>query len=121
MIGLTVPVMVLGEAVYVVLPTGSGSAVLMYKSIRYNNDIIQKPSCETPAKAKIFVAPVRMLGGRASPLTPIAGISTFAVDNGDGTWTVKGQVKTAGDATVEDPQGISMIVETYCCTNDLCN
>ncbi len=116
---------VLAEAVYIVSPpAGSGRAALMYKSIMYCNDIIKKPACDAPMTPRIFVTPVRMLGGTdgiESPLVPIAGVSAYAVDNGDGTWTVKGQVKTAGDATIEDRKGVAMIVETYCCANDLCD
>lgn len=113
------------EAVYIVSPPQDSSrAALMYKSVRYSNEIIPKPTCDPPMIPKIFVTPVRMLGGIdgiKNPLVPIAGVSTYAVDTGDGTWTVRGQVKTAGDATIEDPRGVAMIVETYCCMNELCD
>jgi len=112
---------VCAEAVYIIPPSADSGALLMYKSVHYSNETLAKPSCDPSMAPKIFVTPVRMLGGTRSPITPIAGVSTYAVDNGDGTWTVKGQVKTSGDSTIEDPQGIAMIVETYCCTNDLCN
>lgn len=115
----------LAEAVYIVSPpVEAGRAALMYKSVMYSNDILKKPACDAPMAPRIFVTPVRMLGGTdgiENPLIPIAGVSAYAVDNGDGTWTVKGQVKTVGDATIEDRRGVAVIVETYCCINDLCD
>ncbi|MBP7528350.1 MAG: hypothetical protein KA801_10510 [Syntrophorhabdaceae bacterium] len=109
------------EAVYIIPPAGDGSIILMYKGIHYSGNVITKPACYPSMHQRIFVTPVRMLGGYGDPLNPIAGVSTFAIDNGNGSWTIRGQVKTAGSLTIEAADAIAMIVELYCCVDINCN
>jgi len=109
------------EAVYIIPPTGDNGVVLMYKGIHYSGNVITKPACYPSMYQRIFVTPVRMLGGYGDPLNPIAGISTYAIDNGNGSWTIRGQVKTAGSLTIEAADAIAMIVELYCCVDTNCN
>ncbi|MDD3845063.1 MAG: hypothetical protein PHC90_01740 [Syntrophorhabdaceae bacterium] len=110
------------EAVYIVPPLSeSGGAVLQYKGVHYSGTVLQKPSCDPGMTAKIFVTPVRMLGGTSTTIVPIAGVSTYATDNGNETWTVRGQVKTADNGYTESSSAIALIAEVYCCVNELCN
>ncbi len=109
------------EAVYIIPPAPESGAVLKYKSVHYSGTVLQKPSCDPGMTAKIFVTPVRMLGGASTAIVPIAGVSTFATDNGDGKWTVRGQVKTSDNGYTEYSGAIALIVEIYCCVNELCN
>ncbi|OPY03751.1 MAG: hypothetical protein A4E60_00048 [Syntrophorhabdus sp. PtaB.Bin047] len=109
------------EAVYIIPPAPESSAVLKYKSVHYSGTILDKPSCDPGMTAKIFVTPVRMLGGSSTTIVPIAGVSTFATDNGNGKWTVRGQVKTADNGLLEDSSAIVLVVEVYCCFNEFCS
>ncbi len=109
------------EAVYIIPPAPESGAVLKYKSVHYSGASLDKPSCDPGMTAKIFVTPVRMLGGPSTTIVPIAGVSTFATDNGNGKWTVRGQVKTADNGLLEDSSAIVLVVEVYCCVNELCN
>lgn len=109
------------EAVYIIPPAGDGGIVLMYKGIHYSGNVIAKPACYPSMYQRIFVTPVRMLGGYGDPLNPIAGISTYAIDNGNGSWTIRGQVKTAGSLTIEAADAVAMTVELYCCVDTDCN
>jgi|GEM_PF-1722101 len=109
------------EAVYIIPPVPEGGAVLKYKSVHLSGTVLDKPSCDAGMTARIFVTPVRMLGGSSTTIVPIAGVSAFATDNGNGKWTVRGQVKTADNGLLEDGNAIVLVVEAYCCVNDLCN
>ncbi len=109
------------EAVYIIPPAPESGAVLKYKSVHLSGTVLDKPSCDPGMTAKIFVTPVRMLGGSSTTIVPIAGVSTFATDNGNGKWTVRGQVKTADNGLLEDGGAIVLVVEVYCCVNELCN
>ncbi len=112
---------VLAEAVYIIPPAPESGAVLKYKSVHHSGTVLDKPSCDTGMTARIFVTPVRMLGGSSTTIVPVAGVSAFATDNGNGKWTVRGQVKTADNDLMEDGNAIVLIVEVYCCVNELCN
>jgi len=109
------------EAVYIVPPVPESGAVLKHKSVHYSGTVLQKPSCDPGMTAKIFVTPARILGGTSTTIVPIAGVSTFATDNANGTWTVRGQVKTSDNGYTEYSGAIALIVEIYCCVNELCN
>ncbi|NLT22158.1 MAG: hypothetical protein GXX82_03840 [Syntrophorhabdus sp.] len=108
------------EAVYIIPPAPESGAVLKYKSVHLSGTVLDKPSCDPGMTAKIFVTPVRMLGGSSTTIVPIAGVSAFATDNGNGKWTVRGQVKTADNGLLEDGGAIVLVVEVYCCVNELC-
>lgn len=110
------------EAVYIIPPAADNGAVLMYKSVHHNGARIMKPSCGPSMTPRIFVTPVRMLGRISdNTITPIAGVSAYAVDNNDGSWTVKGEVRTVASAVIEGQETISMVVELYCCVKDSCD
>lgn len=109
------------EAVYIIPPVPESGAILKYKSVHVSGTILDKPLCDPGMTAKIFVTPARMLGGSSTTIVPIAGVSAFATDNGNGKWTVRGQVKTADNVLLEDGSAIVLVVEVYCCVNELCN
>lgn len=110
-----------GEAVYIVPPTSAGgTAELKYQSICGPGTIVAKPTCST-GNPYIFVFPVYMKGGITTNIYAMTGVSTFATDNGNGTWTIRAQVKDARDALWEDPLAIQTIVQVWCCANADCS
>lgn len=110
-----------GEAVYIIPPAAATStAQLRSQTVRSPGDIVAKPVC-TSGTAYIFVYPVYMVGGITSNIYAITGISTFAVDNGNGTWTVRAQVKDARNSLWENPLAIKTITQIWCCANADCS
>jgi len=110
------------EAVYIVPPTSSagGTAELKYQSVCGPGTVVTKPTCST-GDPYIFVFPVYMKGGITTSIYAMTGVTTFATDNGNGTWTVRAQVKDARDALWEDPLAIQTIVQVWCCANADCS
>lgn len=107
---------VFAESVYIVEPNPK---IPQYKSIVAPDTVIPKPSCPSGWVQSIFVTPVIFAAYGASTnwyLNVISVVKTWAVDNGDGTWTAKIFLKdNKGNIFQGSTDYLRVMVETMCC------
>lgn len=106
------------SSIMIVAGGGSSSsadpAAIKYTNIVPSGTVITKPTCTAGYDARIFVAPVRFIGGTSTTLVDISGVSTYAVSNG-ATWTVTGQIKDSSATTYTAAETLQLLVFTRCC------
>lgn len=104
------------ESVYIVEPNPK---IPQFKAIVPPDTVIPKPTCPSGWVGSIFVTPAVVSAYGASTgwnLNVISVFKTWAVDNGNGTWTAKIQVKdNKGNVFTGSGEYQRLLVETMCC------
>lgn len=85
---------------------------IKYMSIDNPGTIVTKPTCPTGKTAYIYVTPADFRGGTSG--YAIIGATAKAVDNGNGTWTVQGEVKDINNTWFTDGTSIKLSVVALC-------
>lgn len=85
---------------------------IKYMSVVDPGAIITKPTCYSGTTASIYVMPSNFRGGTAGKA--IIGVTSKAVDNGDGTWTVSADVKDVDNTLYSDGTAIKLLALSLC-------
>lgn len=88
-----------------------------FQDIKYLNvvdpgSVVTKPTCYSGTSPLVYVMPSNFRGGTAGKA--IIGVTSKAVDNGDGTWTVSADVKDIANTLYSDATAIKLLVISLC-------
>jgi hypothetical protein len=108
--------LVWAESVFILQPNINE---IKYKAIVDVNTIVTKPTCPSGWVASVFVTPAVFSAYSAATgwqLNVIAVVKSWAQDNGNGTWTIKLQLKDHQGNVFNAAGGHQrLLVETMCC------
>lgn len=85
---------------------------IKYISMNNNGDIVTQPTCYSGATPYIDVLPANFVTGASGQ--PMTGFTSWATDNGNGTWTVYGQVRGSDNVLYSDSSSIKLQVIVVC-------
>lgn len=96
---------------------GEEAALQNYEDVKYMSivdpgTVVSKPTCAAGKTAYIYVAPTNFKGGTTGKA--IIGATTKATDNGDGTWTVTGEVKDVDNTSFSDIDSLKLLTTVLC-------